>query len=536
VRVPRARAAVLAKGGGGGGGGKGGKGGGAAQASSAQSERICARSSDYSQWYLDVIAAGDLVDASPVRGCMVIKPAGMALWEGVRDVLDRRIKAKGVQSAYFPLLIPVSFLSKEAEHVEGFAKECAVVTHHRLRAVPGGTGVEPDPDARLEEPLIVRPTSETIIWHMFGKWITSYRDLPLKVNQWANVLRWELRTRPFLRSAEFLWQEGHTAHATAAEANALAAEVLDMYADVCESLLALPVVRGEKSASERFAGAEATYTIEGLMQNGWALQCGTSHFLGQNFAKAFDVRFQTSDSGLEHVWATSWGMTTRLIGALVMSHSDDAGLVLPPRIAPLQVVIVPFAAKEPADAAAVDAAVSELRGALEAEGVRVHVDARDHLRAGAKYFEWERKGVPLRVDIGPRDLTSGETKMSRRTDSAKLPLPLADMRAAAATINAELEAMQAALLDTARARIAAATFELSSYGEMAARLNSDEPSTSGFFLVPWADDAANEATIKEETKATLRCYPFAEQHRAEGKACFFSGRPATHMALFARAY
>lgn len=295
------------------------------------SERITPRATDYAQWYLDVIAAGDLLDSSPVRGCMVIKPMGMSLWEAVRDHLDRRIRLSGAQNAYFPLLIPVSFLSKEAEHVEGFAKECAVVTHHRLRAKEGATGVEADPAAELEEPLIVRPTSETIIWHMFGRWITSYRDLPLKINQWANVLRWEMRTRPFLRSAEFLWQEGHTAHATAEEADDLARSMLDMYATVCESKLALPVVRGAKSPTERFAGAEETYTIEGLMQNGWALQCGTSHFLGQNFAKAFDVQYQNADGGRDFVWATSWGITTRLLGALVMMHSDDAGTRAPQR-------------------------------------------------------------------------------------------------------------------------------------------------------------------------------------------------------------
>merc|ERR1719247_2689151 len=336
---------------------------------------LTSREQDFSVWYQDVISAADLVDGSPVKGCMVIKPTGMAIWDAVRDDLDRRIKAAGAQNAYFPLFIPVSFLSKEAEHVEGFAKECAVVTHHRLRTAEGG-GVEPDPEAELEEQLIVRPTLETMIWHMFQRWIMSYRDLPLKVNQWANVVRWELRTRPFLRSAEFLWQEGHTAHATKEEADLQAREMLDAYADLCSSLLALPVVKGVKSPTERFAGADETYTIEALMQNGWALQSGTSHFLGQNFAKAFDVYFQTADNAQELVWATSWGVSTRLIGALVMAHSDDQGLVLPPAVAPTQVVLVPISPKGPEKAPE----------SLKAAGVRVQVDTRWNMKPGPKFF------------------------------------------------------------------------------------------------------------------------------------------------------
>ncbi len=353
------------------------------------SDQITPRSEDYSKWYNDVVFASDLIAQSPVRGCMVIKPWGMALWDALRDDLDRRIKASGAQNAYFPLFIPQSFLSKEAEHVEGFAKECAVVTHHRLCANPDPEGngkglLIPDPDAQLEEPLVVRPTSETVIWNMFGKWIDSYRELPLKLNQWANVVRWELRTRPFLRSAEFLWQEGHTAHASKEEALETAKEMLDVYADTCRDMLALPVVKGIKSDGERFAGADETFTIEALMQNGWALQSGTSHFLGQNFARAFEVDFQTSDGTRELVWATSWGVSTRLIGALVMTHSDDAGLVCPPPVAPVQVVVVPILGKTPEEQTAVNAAVDAAVAALKKSGVRIKVDDRDNMRPGAK--------------------------------------------------------------------------------------------------------------------------------------------------------
>merc|ERR1719502_2232524 len=420
---------------------KGGKGGGGQGP-----KGITPRGVDFSAWYNEVIAAADLVDQSPVKGCMVIKPYGMGLWEAVRNDLDARIKASGAENAYFPLFIPVSFLSKEAEHVEGFAKECAVVTHHRLRSVSGGGAVEADPEAELEEPLIVRPTSETMIWHMFQKWIMSYRDLPLKINQWANVVRWELRTRPFLRSSEFLWQEGHTAHATKEEADESAREMLDAYADLCAKLLAIPVVKGVKSPSERFAGADDTYTIEALMQNGWALQSGTSHFLGQNFARAFDVYFQTADNQQELVWATSYGASTRLIGALVMTHSDDAGLVLPPAVAPTQVVLVPISPKGPEKAPEQHAELMEFvdraKGALRDAGVRVHVDTRFNLKPGNKFYEWERKGVPLRIECGPRDVEAGTLLCARRTGGDKFPLPLDDNFGKA--IGAELDAMQAA--------------------------------------------------------------------------------------------
>jgi prolyl-tRNA synthetase len=354
----------------------------------AQESTITPRDQDYSAWYLDVIQQADLLDDAPVRGCKVLKPHGYGIWELIQGDLDRRFKDTGHQNAYFPLFIPVSFLSKEAEHVEGFAKECAIVTHHRLRGTTGEdgkAGVEPDPESRLDEPLVVRPTSETMIWHMYGRWIDSWRDLPILINQWANVVRWEMRTRPFLRTAEFLWQEGHTAHATRDEAIAEARQMLDVYRDFAHEVLAVPVITGVKSARERFAGAVETFTIEALMQNGWALQAGTSHFLGQNFAKAFDVTFQDQEGRREHVWATSWGVSTRLIGAVIMTHSDDAGLVLPPAVAPIQVVIIPVG--KPADLPPVMEAVRQLSADLRSAGIRVRVDDRDNVRPGAKYFE-----------------------------------------------------------------------------------------------------------------------------------------------------
>ncbi|MCB9778017.1 MAG: proline--tRNA ligase [Alphaproteobacteria bacterium] len=486
---------------------------------------ITPRDQDYSRWYLDVIAHADLVDSSPVRGCMVLKPHGYAVWEAIKDDLDARFKATGHVNAYFPLFIPQSFLSKEAEHVEGFAKECAVVTHHRLKATPDG--VIPDPAAQLEEPLVVRPTSETIIWHMYGRWISSWRDLPLLINQWANVVRWEMRTRPFLRTAEFLWQEGHTAHATRTEAEEEAQRMLQVYRDFCWETLAVPVRTGVKTASERFAGAVDTYTIEGLMQNGWALQCGTSHFLGQNFARAFDVTFQNSDGDLEHVWATSWGVSTRLVGALIMTHSDDAGLVLPPRVAPIQIVIVPIYRADKRDM--VMDFVGKVRGLL-GRRFRVHVDDRDNMKPGAKYFEWERKGVPLRLEIGPRDVENSAVFSKLRTQDGKFGLDVDD--GLADKVAEVLDGMQQALLDAAVARRDAATFEVDSYDALKAGLESQP----GFYLVPWKDDADNEAAIKADCKATIRCYPLQGQDAAAGRTCFYSGEPATHMALFARAY
>ncbi len=485
---------------------------------------ITPRADDYSRWYLDVIASADLVDNSPVRGCMVIKPHGFAVWEAVKDDLDRRFKETGHVNAYFPLFIPQSFLSKEAEHVEGFAKECAVVTHHRLKATPDG--VIPDPDAQLEEPLVVRPTSETIIWHMYGRWISSWRDLPLLINQWANVVRWEMRTRPFLRTAEFLWQEGHTAHATREEAEEEAQRMLGVYRDFCWETLAVPVLTGVKTASERFAGAVDTYTIEGMMQNGWALQCGTSHFLGQNFAKAFDVTFQNSDGELEHVWATSWGVSTRLIGAVIMTHSDDAGLVLPPKVAPVQVVIVPIwrGDKKQMVMEYIDQVKALLHGRF-----RVTVDDRDNVKPGAKYFEWERKGVPLRMEIGPRDVESGAIMCKTRLGGDKFKLAVGgDL---ADEVGGILDRMQQELLDRALALREDNTVRVDSYAEM-----KDKVADGGWFLVPWKDDADNEAAIKADCKATIRCYPLDGQDEAQGKTCFYSGQPATHMAVFARAY
>ena len=485
---------------------------------------ITPREKDYSQWYLDVIAAAELSDYSPVKGCLVLRPHGYAVWDLMRGELDERFRETGHVNAYFPLLIPVSFLSKEAEHVEGFAKECAVVTHHRLRAVPGGVGVEPDPAAKLEEPLVIRPTSETIIWHMYGKWIQSHRDLPILINQWANVVRWEMKTRPFLRTAEFLWQEGHTAHATRAEAEEETLKMLRVYEDFAVNVMATPVIPGVKSASERFAGAVETMCIEAMMQNGWALQAGTSHFLGQNFAKAFDVTFTGESGTREHVWATSWGVSTRLVGAAIMTHSDDTGLVLPPALAPIQVVITPIWKGDDEKAGMVAFA---MKAAAALKGLRVKVDTRDQMKPGAKYFEWERKGVPLRLEIGPRDLAQNSVFAAPRTGGGKFGIPFDD--AFKATVEAKLAEIQALLYQRAADRLAARTFRVATYAEFKERIEG-----GGFFLVNWCDDVANEATIKEETKATIRCFPLDGQ--SPDGPCFFSGRAATHVALFARAY
>lgn len=485
---------------------------------------ITARSKDYSQWYLDVIAAAELADYSPVKGCMVFRPHGFALWDAMKNDLDRRFRDTGHVNAYFPLLIPVSFLSKEAEHVEGFAKECAVVTHHRLRTAAGG-GVEPDPASKLEEPLVIRPTSETIIWHMYGQWIQSWRDLPILINQWANVVRWEMKTRPFLRTAEFLWQEGHTAHATAAEAIEETERMLGVYTDFAREFLAIPAIPGIKSASERFAGAVETYCIEAMMQNGWALQAGTSHFLGQNFAKAFDVTFQTEGGTRDHVWATSWGVSTRLIGAVIMAHSDDTGLVLPPAIAPIQVVIVPIWKSDEEHALTV-AHAEKVRAALSAAGVRVKVDARDQMKPGAKYFEWERKGVPLRLEVGPRDVAQDAVFAAARTGGKKFGIPVAGIVEA---VQGKLTEIQAELLRIATERRDANTFRVETYEDFKAKLEG-----GGFFIVNWCDDAEAEAKIKEETRATIRCFPL--DAGAPTGPCFYSGRPANRVAIFARAY
>ncbi|GAB5362048.1 hypothetical protein AAMO2058_000764700 [Amorphochlora amoebiformis] len=496
---------------------------------------ITSRAEDYSQWYLDVISEAELIENSPVKGCMIIRPTGMAIWEALRDDLDKRIKATGTQNAYFPVFIPQSFLSKEAEHVDGFAKECAVVTHHRLRAKPDGKGLEPDPDAKLEEPLVVRPTSETMIWYQFKNWIKSHRDLPLKINQWANVVRWELRTRPFLRSAEFLWQEGHTAHATGEEALETSKDMIGVYAQVAENLLAIPVIQGMKSEIERFAGAKETFTIEAMMQNGWALQAGTSHFLGQNFAKAFDVQYSTDTEEREYVWATSWGVSTRLLGALIMTHSDDNGLVLPPKIAPIQVVVIPIVKASGGEE--VNEFVQELTSRLRAAGIRAHIDDRPGMRPGAKYYHWERRGVPFRMEVGARDLKKGSAFCARRHDGSKKPLQVLNedgsWKDVGALVNSELESVQEQLFTAATARRDERMHEVDSYDEMKTRLQAEE---YGFFLVPWAANNENEEKIKADCKATIRCYPLDAQEGVSNKKCFYSGEPATHMAIFARAY
>ena len=474
---------------------------------------------------------------------MVIKPWGMALWDIVRNELDAKIKEHGAENAYFPLLIPKSFLSKEAEHVDGFAKECAVVTHHRLKADDGDNGLIADPDAELEEPLIVRPTSETMIWYMFRKWINSHRDLPLKINQWANVMRWEMRTRPFLRTSEFLWQEGHTAHADSEGAQEDAQAMIGHYASLCRDLLAMPVVVGVKSPSERFAGAQDTYTIEALMQNGWALQSGTSHFLGQSFGKAFDVTFQDENGTQQDVWGTSWGASTRLLGALIMTHSDDAGLVLPPRVAPVQVVIVTIPPKKNDDEAKVlmNQALDDLVAGLKGAGIRVKVDDRDYVRSGAKYFEWERKGVPLRIELGPRDVRQSVCVFKYRTGTTEEKQTI-DLSEAVETARTGLEALQEELLAAAQQRLEdGIRTDGVTYDEMKAALESDEASAypgQGLFLVPWKCDAENEDKVKEECKATIRCYPLEANQEGlhKGKKCFYSGEDATHMALFGRAF
>lgn len=512
------------------------------QQSEEESDFITARAVDYSKWYNDLIRVTGLAETSPVRGCMVIKPWGMSLWDRIRNELDAKIQDHGAENAYFPLLIPKSFLSKEAEHVDGFAKECAVVTHHRLTA-DGENGLIADPDAELEDPLIIRPTSETMIWFMFRKWISSHRDLPLKVNQWANVMRWEMRTRPFLRTSEFLWQEGHTAHATAESAEDDARTMMENYATLCEDLLALPVVRGVKSPSERFAGAEETYTIEALMQNGWALQSGTSHYLGQSFGKAFDVTFQDSNGQQQDVYGTSWGVSTRLIGALIMSHSDDAGLVLPPKVAPVQVVIVPIPPKKNDQDAkdSMDAALGSLVQGLKDAGLRVKVDTRDFVRNGAKYFEWERKGVPLRIEVGPRDVEQNVCIFKYRAGKGSDKKQTIDLVAAASSAQHGLVDMQASLLSAAQDRLEQGITSDVTYEEMKSALEGDEATAypgKGLYLVPWKCDAANEDKIKEECKATIRCYPLEENEKGlhQGKKCFFSGDAATHMAVFGRAF
>lgn len=490
------------------------------------SKEITSRSEDYSQWYNDLVLKGGLADYSAVKGCMVIKPYGFALWEGMRDVLDKKFKDTGHQNAYFPLFIPKSFLSKEEDHIEGFAKECAVVTHHRLMKNPNGKGVVVDPTAKLEEELIVRPTSETIIWNTYKDWIQSYRDLPLLINQWANVVRWEMRTRLFLRTAEFLWQEGHTAHATAEEAIAETKQMLDIYADFAENYMAMPVVRGVKSPAERFAGAIDTYCIEALMQDGKALQAGTSHFLGQNFAKAFDVQFSNKENKLEYVWATSWGVSTRLIGALVMAHSDDDGLILPPRIAPLQVVIVPIY-KGDDQKAKIDAKVNEIMGQLKTAGIRVKYDDSDNARPGWKFAEYEMKGVPVRIALGARDLENNVAEVARRDTKVKESLPLDGL---AERIGTLLEDIQQQMYNKALAYRDEHITPADTIEEFERLLEEK----AGFISAHWDGTTETEEKIKERTKATIRCIPL--NNKQEAGTCILTGKPSTQRVLFARAY
>jgi prolyl-tRNA synthetase len=490
------------------------------------SKEITARSEDYSKWYNDLVLKGGLADYSAVRGCMVIKPYGFALWEAMRDVLDRKFKETGHQNAYFPLFIPKSFLSKEADHIEGFAKECAVVTHYRLKNDPNGGGVVVDPEAKLEEELIVRPTSETIIWNTYKDWIQSYRDLPLLINQWANVVRWEMRTRLFLRTAEFLWQEGHTAHATADEAIAETRQMLDVYADFAENYMAVPVVKGVKSPSERFAGAVDTYCIEALMQDGKALQAGTSHFLGQNFAKAFDVQFSNKENKLDYVWATSWGVSTRLIGGLIMVHSDDQGLVLPPKIAPIQVVIVPIY-KGADQKAGLDEKVMEIVKTLRSAGISVKYDDNDNNRPGWKFAEYEMKGVPVRIAVGARDLENQVVEVARRDTKEKMTLPLEGL---AGNIQNLLDQIQQNLYDKAKQYRDSHITRVDTWEEFEKVLDEK----GGFVSAHWDGTAETEEQIKDRTKATIRCIPL-NNPQEEGK-CILTGKPSKERVLFARAY
>ena len=486
-------------------------------------QKITKRSEDYSQWYLDVVKEAQLAEHSPVRGSMVIKPTGMALWENMRNALDEMFKETGHENAYFPLFIPKSFLSKEAQHVEGFAKECAVVTHSRLKSVEGG--VEVDPDSRLEEELIVRPTSETIIWDTYRNWIQSYRDLPILVNQWANVVRWEMRTRLFLRTMEFLWQEGHTAHATREEAVNETLQMLEVYRSFAEDYMAMPVITGVKTASERFAGAEDTYCIEALMQDGKALQAGTSHFLGQNFAKAFDVTFQDKDGEHKLVWATSWGVSTRLIGGLIMTHSDDSGLVIPPKLAPKQVVIVPIYRSDEEQEAVFEYGHT-LLAELKAKGIRAHMDTRDTYKPGFKFAEHEARGIPLRIAIGPRDVQNNKVELARRDTFEK---NITEREGIADTISELLETIQKDLFQRALQRRDELTTEVESYDEFKQVLEEK----GGFIYAHWDGTPETEERIKNETKATIRCIPMGES--TPGK-CMVTGNDSTKKVLFARAY
>ncbi|KGL52743.1 proline--tRNA ligase [Porphyromonas canoris] len=488
-------------------------------------KELTSRATNYSQWYQDLVIKADLAESSAVRGCMVIKPYGYAIWEKMQRVLDDMFKAEGVQNAYFPLFIPKSFLSKEADHVEGFAKECAVVTHYRLKNNPDGTGVIVDPEARLEEELIVRPTSETIIWSTYKNWIQSYRDLPLLCNQWANVVRWEMRTRLFLRTAEFLWQEGHTAHATEEEALKMTRTMIDVYGTFAEKYMAMPVIKGCKSANERFAGALDTYTIEALMQDGKALQSGTSHFLGQNFAKAFDVQFTSKEGKAEYVWATSWGVSTRLMGALIMTHSDDNGLVLPPRLAPIQVVIVPIY-KNMEMLQAIDEKVAPVVEELKKRGISVRYDNSDNKKPGWKFAEYELKGIPVRLALGGRDLENGTVEVMRRDTLEKETRSFDGIADYVETLIGDI---QQNIFQKALDYRATHTITVDSYEEFKEKIED-----GGFILAHWDGTPETEELIKQETKATIRCIPF-EGDTTPGQ-CMVTGKPSARRVLFARSY
>jgi prolyl-tRNA synthetase len=491
------------------------------------SKELTSRAEDYSKWYNDLVVKADLADHSAVRGCMVIKPYGYSIWENMQKALDKMFKDTGHQNAYFPLFIPKSLFEAEEKNAEGFAKECAVVTHYRLKTDPNNKAkLIVDPEAKLEEELIVRPTSEAIIWNTYKGWIQSYRDLPILVNQWANVVRWEMRTRLFLRTAEFLWQEGHTAHATKEEAIAETKQMLDVYADFVENWMAVPVVKGVKTANERFAGADDTYCIEALMQDGKALQAGTSHFLGQNFAKAFDVKYVTKDNKQEYVWATSWGVSTRLMGALIMSHSDDHGLVVPPKLASTQVVIVPIYKGEEG-LAKISAVANDIKKKLQTRGISVKYDDRDSQRPGWKFAEYELKGIPVRVAIGERDLANGTVEVARRDTLSKETVSIEGIDA---LIDNLLVEIQNNLFEKAKQRTQQLTTKVDSFDEFKKVLDEK----TGFVLAHWDGTPETEEKIKEETKATIRCIPLNNEQ--EAGVCIYSGKPSSQRVLFARAY
>ena len=487
------------------------------------SKGITSRTDNYSQWYLDIVKRADLADNSAVRGCMVIKPHGYAIWENMKSALDQMFKETGHVNAYFPLFIPKSFLSREAEHVEGFAKECAVVTHHRLKNDPNGSGLIVDPDAKLEEELVVRPTSETIIWNTYKDWIQSYRDLPLLINQWANVVRWEMRTRPFLRTAEFLWQEGHTAHASRQEAIEEAERIHEIYARFAEDFMAMPVIKGRKTANERFAGAEETYTIEALMQDGKALQAGTSHFLGQNFAKAFDVRFLNESNQEDYVWATSWGVSTRLVGGMIMTHSDDDGLIVPPKLAPLQVIIVPI----PKPAPELNEVAEKVMRALRHKGISVKYDMDMNNRPGFKFAEYELKGIPVRIGMGMRDLENNQLEVARRDTKSKSMVPIEGI---GDYVRQLLDEIQANLFQQAVQYRAEHMTEVNDWKTFTEVLEEK----GGFASAHWDGTTETELEIKEKTKATIRCIPL--DAKEEAGQCILTGKPSKGRVLFAKAY